>query len=143
MQPVKTHENDRLDYPAAIAEIERIVGKEVTSVSGYFKHIKNKEIRWLFNFEMGFCYINDKCQLYEMQPGPQSFQYRGKVHEEVFYSADERKNLLEQLSKRRIGVQHQIASLVHTEKFNLQETLNMTDEEIEVAYNDMRMELDS
>lgn len=53
------------------------------------------------------------------------------------------KNLLEQLSKRRIGVQHQIASLVHTEKFNLQETLNMTDEEIEVAYNDMRMELDS
>lgn len=91
LQPVKTHENDRLDYPAAIAEIERIVGKEVTSVSGYFKHIKNKEIRWLFNFEMGFCYINDKCQLYEMQPGPQSFQYRGKVHEEVFYSADERK----------------------------------------------------
>ncbi|WP_270995654.1 hypothetical protein [Listeria seeligeri] len=53
------------------------------------------------------------------------------------------KNLLDQLSKRRIGVQHQIASLVHTEKFNLQETLNMTDEEIEVAYNDMRMELDS
>ncbi|EED2247491.1 TPA: hypothetical protein RD852_000716 [Listeria monocytogenes] len=47
------------------------------------------------------------------------------------------------MSKRRIGVQHQIASLVHTEKFNLQETLNMTDEEIEVAYNDMRMELDS
>lgn len=91
LKPVKTHENDRLDYPVAIAEIERIVGKEVTSVSGYFKHIKNKEIRWLFNFEMGFCYINDKCQLYEMQPGPQSFQYRGKVHEEVFYSADERK----------------------------------------------------
>ncbi|HAO6121876.1 TPA: hypothetical protein IQB15_002282 [Listeria monocytogenes] len=91
LQPVKTHENDRLDYPAAIAEIERIVGKEVTSVSGYFKHIKNKEIRWLFNFEMGFCYINDKCQLYEMQPGPKDFQYRGKVHEEVFYNADERK----------------------------------------------------
>lgn len=91
LKPVKTHENDRLDYPVAIAEIERIVGKEVTSVSGYFKHIKNKEIRWLFNFEMGFCYINDKCQLYEMQPGPQSFQYRGKVHEEVFYSADDRK----------------------------------------------------
>ncbi|MBC1722275.1 hypothetical protein [Listeria seeligeri] len=53
------------------------------------------------------------------------------------------KELLQQLSERRIGVQHQIASLVHTEKFNLQETLNMTDEEIEVAYNDMRMELDS
>ncbi|EKK0787441.1 hypothetical protein PJ944_002317 [Listeria monocytogenes] len=53
------------------------------------------------------------------------------------------KELLKQLSERRIGVQHQIASLVHTEKFNLQETLNMTDEEIEVAYNDMRMELDS
>lgn len=53
------------------------------------------------------------------------------------------KELLKQLSERRIGVQHQIASLVHTEKFNLQEMLNMTDEEIEVAYNDMRMELDS
>lgn len=90
-KPVKMHENDRLDYPAAIAEIERIVGKEVTSVSGYFKHIKNKEIRWLFNFEIGFCYINEKSQLYEMQPGPQSFRYRGKVHEEVFYNADERK----------------------------------------------------
>ncbi|EJZ0334600.1 hypothetical protein ACUV9W_002034 [Listeria monocytogenes] len=53
------------------------------------------------------------------------------------------KNLLERLSKRRIGTQHQIASLVHTEKFKLQEALNMTDEEVEAAYNDMRMELDS
>ncbi|MBC6311999.1 hypothetical protein HCJ50_05135 [Listeria sp. FSL L7-1519] len=47
------------------------------------------------------------------------------------------------MSKRRIGTQHQIASLVHTEKFNLQETLNMTDEEVEAEYNEMRMELDS
>lgn len=91
LKPLKTHENDRMDYPVARAEIMRIIGKEVTSVSGYFNHIKNKEIRWLFNFEVGFCYINEKCQLYEMQPGPQSFQYRGKVHEEVFYNADERK----------------------------------------------------
>ncbi|EHU8535122.1 hypothetical protein KZR37_002885 [Listeria monocytogenes] len=53
------------------------------------------------------------------------------------------KELLKQLSERRIGVQHQIASLVHTEKFNLQETLNMTDEEVEAEYNEMRMELDS
>ncbi|MBF2599380.1 hypothetical protein IA929_05115 [Listeria seeligeri] len=53
------------------------------------------------------------------------------------------KNLLNQLSKRRIGAQHQIASLVHTEKCTLQEALNMTDEEVEAAYNDMRMELDS
>ncbi len=53
------------------------------------------------------------------------------------------KNLLEQLSKRRIGVQHQIASLVHTEKCTLKEALNMTDEEVESTFNDMRMELDS
>lgn len=53
------------------------------------------------------------------------------------------KNLLNQLSKRRIGVQHQIASLVHTEKCTLKEALNMTDKEVEAAYNDMRMELDS
>lgn len=53
------------------------------------------------------------------------------------------KNLLDQLSRRRIGTQHQIASLVHTEKCTLQEALNMTDEEVEAAYNDMRMELDS
>ncbi|MBF2345407.1 hypothetical protein IA806_02365 [Listeria seeligeri] len=53
------------------------------------------------------------------------------------------KNLLDQLSKKRIGVQHQIASLVHTEKFKLQDALDMTDEEVEAAYNDMRMELDS
>ncbi|EMK2904565.1 hypothetical protein V8U55_002557 [Listeria monocytogenes] len=53
------------------------------------------------------------------------------------------KELLKQLSERRIGVQHQIASLVHTEKFNLQEILNMTDEEVEAEYNEMRMELDS
>ncbi|HFK6503663.1 TPA: hypothetical protein ACGYP8_001096 [Listeria monocytogenes] len=91
LKPVKTHENDRLDYPAAIAEIERIIGKKVMTVSGFYNHILNKEIRWLFNFEKGFCYINDKCQLYEMEPGPKDFQYRGKVHEEVFYNADERK----------------------------------------------------
>ncbi|MBC1516850.1 hypothetical protein [Listeria immobilis] len=53
------------------------------------------------------------------------------------------KELLQQLSERRIGVQHQIASLVHTEKFKLQEALNMTDEEVEAEYNEMRMELDS
>lgn len=53
------------------------------------------------------------------------------------------KELLQQLNERRIDVQHQIASLVHTEKFNLQETLNMTDEEVEAEYNEMRMELDS
>ncbi|HEM0758256.1 TPA: hypothetical protein U0U85_002297 [Listeria monocytogenes] len=53
------------------------------------------------------------------------------------------KELLQQLSERRIGVQHQIASLVHTEKCTLQEALNMTDAEVEAAYNDMRMELDS
>ncbi|HFL0606083.1 TPA: hypothetical protein ACGX6L_002162 [Listeria monocytogenes] len=91
LKPVKTHESDRLDYPAAIAEIERIIGKKVMTVSGFYNHILNKEIRWLFNFEKGFCYINDKCQLYEMEVGPKDFQYRGKVHEEVFYSADERK----------------------------------------------------
>lgn len=91
LKPVKTHENDRLDYPVAIAEIERIIGKKVMTVSGFYNHILNKEIRWLFNFEKGFCYINDKCQLYEMEVGQKDFQYRGKVHEEVFYSADERK----------------------------------------------------
>ncbi|EOA2258248.1 hypothetical protein ACHWNZ_002874 [Listeria monocytogenes] len=91
LKPVKTHENDRLDYTVAIAEIERIIGKKVMTVSGFYNHILNKEIRWLFNFETGFCYINDKCQLYEMEVGPKDFQYRGKVHEEVFYSADERK----------------------------------------------------
>lgn len=91
LKPVKTHENDRLDYSAAIAEIERIIDKKVMTVSGFYNHILNKEIRWIFNFEVGFCYINDKCQLYEMEPGPKNFQYRGKVHEEVFYSADERK----------------------------------------------------
>lgn len=91
LKPIKTHENDRLDYPVAIAEIERIIGKKVMTVSGFYNHILNKEIRWLFNFEKGFCYINDKCQLYEMEPGPKDFQYRGKVHEEVFYNADERK----------------------------------------------------
>ncbi|MBC1850228.1 hypothetical protein HCA21_11555 [Listeria seeligeri] len=91
LKPVKTHENDRLDYTVAIAEIERIIGKKVMTVSGFYNHILNKEIRWLFNFETGFCYINDKCQLYEMEVGPKDFQYRGKVHEEVFYNADERK----------------------------------------------------
>lgn len=91
LKPIKTHENDRLDYPVAIAEIERIIGKKVMTVSGFYNHILNKEIRWLFNFEKGFCYINDKCQLYEMEPGPKDFQYRGKVHKEVFYNADERK----------------------------------------------------
>lgn len=91
LKPIKTHENDRLDYPVAIAEIERIIGKKVTHVCGFYNHILNKEIRWIFNFETGFCYINDKCELYEMQPGLRSFQYRGKVHEEVFYNADERK----------------------------------------------------
>ncbi|HFL0606082.1 TPA: hypothetical protein ACGX6L_002161 [Listeria monocytogenes] len=53
------------------------------------------------------------------------------------------KELLQQLSERRIGVQHQIASLVHTEKCTLKEALNMTDEEVESTFNDMRMELDS
>ncbi|MBC1509460.1 hypothetical protein HCJ02_01870 [Listeria seeligeri] len=91
LKPIKTHENDRLDYPAAIAEIERIIDKKVMTVSGFYNHILNKEIRWLFNFEKGFCYINDKCQLYEMEVGSKDFQYRGKVHEEVFYNADERK----------------------------------------------------
>ncbi|EAH2852764.1 hypothetical protein V8U55_002556 [Listeria monocytogenes] len=91
LKPVKTHENDRLDYSAAIAEIERIIDKKVMTVSGFYNHILNKEIRWIFNFEVGFCYINDKCQLYEMEPGPKDFQCRGKVHEEVFYNADERK----------------------------------------------------
>ncbi|MBF2599379.1 hypothetical protein IA929_05110 [Listeria seeligeri] len=91
LKPIKTHKNDRLDYPTATAEIERILSKKVTTVCGYYNHPINKEIRWLFNFEAGCCYINDKCQLYEMEPGPKNFQYRGKVHEEVFYNADERK----------------------------------------------------
>ncbi|EAE5980006.1 hypothetical protein LG489_001446 [Listeria monocytogenes] len=91
LKPITTHRNDRLDYPAARAEIKRILGKEVTTVCGYYDHPINKEIRWIFNFEIGFCYINDKCQLYEMQPGLEGFQYRGKVHEEVFYNADDRK----------------------------------------------------
>ncbi|EJT8453854.1 hypothetical protein V5420_001643 [Listeria monocytogenes] len=51
--------------------------------------------------------------------------------------------LLQRLSERRIGVQHQIASLVHTEKCTLQEALNMTDTEVDSAFNEMRMELDS
>ncbi|EPO6089578.1 hypothetical protein ACVT4V_001229 [Listeria monocytogenes] len=90
LKPLKTHRNDRLDYPVAIAEIERILGKKVTTVCGFYNHIINKEIRWIFNFEIGFCYINDKCQLYstEVQKG---YKYRGKVHEEVFYNADDRK----------------------------------------------------
>ncbi|EID6355231.1 hypothetical protein LCA03_002816 [Listeria monocytogenes] len=91
LKPIKTHRNDRLDYRAARAEIERILGKKVTTVCGYYDHPINKELRWIFNFEIGFCYINDKCQLYEMQPGLEGFQYRGKVHEEVFYNADDRK----------------------------------------------------
>lgn len=91
LKPIKIHENDRLDYTVAIAEIERILCKKVTTVCGFYNHILNKEIRWIFNFEVGFCYINDKCQLYEMEPGPKDFQYRGKVHKEVFYNADERK----------------------------------------------------
>ncbi|EEO9210155.1 hypothetical protein G5867_001782 [Listeria monocytogenes] len=91
LKPLKTHRNDRLDYPAARAEIKRILGKEVTTVCGYYDHPINKELRWIFIFEIGFCYINDKCQLYEMLPGAEGFQYRGKVHEEVFYNADDRK----------------------------------------------------
>ncbi|EKO4646815.1 hypothetical protein P0I10_001633 [Listeria monocytogenes] len=91
LKPIKTHRNDRLDYPAARAEIKRILGKEVTTVCGYYDHPINKELRWIFNFEIGFCYISDKGQLYEMQLGAEGFQYRGKVHEEVFYNADDRK----------------------------------------------------
>ncbi|EJC6460052.1 hypothetical protein MZV44_002983 [Listeria monocytogenes] len=53
------------------------------------------------------------------------------------------KELLQQLSKRRIAVQHQIASLVHTEKCTLQEALNMTDTEVDSAFNEMRMLLES
>ncbi|AAY53165.1 hypothetical protein PW107_000070 [Listeria monocytogenes] len=53
------------------------------------------------------------------------------------------KELLQQLSERRIGVQHQIASLVHTEKCTLLEALKMTDKEIDSTFNEMRMELDS
>ncbi|EIW8453863.1 hypothetical protein NXN89_001438 [Listeria monocytogenes] len=52
-------------------------------------------------------------------------------------------DLLNQLSKRRIGIQHQIASLVHTEKCTLLEALKMTDTEVESTFNEMRMELDS
>ncbi|AGR02961.1 hypothetical protein K3V87_14365 [Listeria monocytogenes] len=52
-------------------------------------------------------------------------------------------DLLNQLSKRRIGIQHQIASLLHTEKCSLKEALAMTDKEIESAYNEMRMLLES
>ncbi|MBC2132041.1 hypothetical protein [Listeria innocua] len=51
--------------------------------------------------------------------------------------------LLNQLSKRRIGIQHLIASLVHTEKCSLKEALAMTDKEIESVYNEMRMLLES
>lgn len=67
LKPIKTHKSDRLDYPAAIAEIERILGKKVTTVCGFYNHIINKEIRWIFNLEKGCCYINDKCQLYSTE----------------------------------------------------------------------------
>ncbi|EHL5044631.1 hypothetical protein OOT62_000824 [Listeria monocytogenes] len=53
------------------------------------------------------------------------------------------KELLQQLSERNIEVQHQIASLVHTEKCTLLEALKMTDTEIDSTFNEMRMELDS
>ncbi|EHO6922445.1 hypothetical protein ACQ5SU_001062 [Listeria monocytogenes] len=53
------------------------------------------------------------------------------------------KELLQQLSERTIAVQHQIASLLHTEKCSLKEALAMTDKEIESAYNEMRMLLES
>ncbi|MCM64898.1 hypothetical protein CKA04_15555 [Listeria monocytogenes] len=90
LKPVKTHKNDRLDYPTAIVEIERILGKKVTTVCGYYDHPVNKEIRWIFNLEKGCCYINDKCQLYSTEE-QKGYKYRGKVNEEVFYHADDRR----------------------------------------------------
>ncbi|HDM8963460.1 TPA: hypothetical protein ACSK7Q_000736 [Listeria innocua] len=93
LKPLKTHKNDRLDYPTARAEIERILGKKVTTVCGYYDHPINKEIRWIFNLEKGCCYINEKCQLYSTEE-LKGFKYRGKVHEEVFYNADDRKRAI-------------------------------------------------
>ncbi|EAE6910508.1 hypothetical protein BHW80_04555 [Listeria monocytogenes] len=80
-----------------VSKVELVkVPKFVADAIGTFKekeydHPINKELRWIFNFEIGFCYISDKGQLYEMQLGAEGFQYRGKVHEEVFYNADDRK----------------------------------------------------
>ncbi|WP_239256662.1 hypothetical protein [Listeria ilorinensis] len=53
------------------------------------------------------------------------------------------KALLEKLENRKMGTRHRIASLIHTNYAELSELLELSDEEIHAAYNEMRAEQDS
>ncbi|MBC1524137.1 hypothetical protein HB884_07945 [Listeria booriae] len=50
--------------------------------------------------------------------------------------------ILNLISSRRMGVQHMISSLLHTEYMTADEVMELDDEEIEACYNQMRAESD-
>lgn len=43
LKPIKTHKSDRLDYPAAIAEIERILGKKLLQFADFIITLSTKK----------------------------------------------------------------------------------------------------
>lgn len=57
-------------------------------------------------------------------------------------SMSEREIVIE-IDKRNVGVQQQMASLVHTRYAIIEDLLKMSDHEIDALYNQMRAEQDS